>query len=85
MERLKFSMSTSVFLTSEENTSEPTMGQKGTLVPSSWAMPSASAVLPVPGAPAAPLPELVLLKLQGSWHPWQGMAGVAVGHANKGL
>ena len=47
----KFSISTSVFFTSEEKTSEPTMGQKGTFVPSSCAMPSASAVLPVPGAP----------------------------------
>lgn len=35
MALLKFSMSTSVFLTSEEYTSEPTMGQKGTFVPSS--------------------------------------------------
>jgi len=45
-------MSTSVFFTSEEYTSEPTMGQNGTLVPSSWAIPRARAVLPVPGAPA---------------------------------
>lgn len=30
MARRKFSISTSVFLTSEEKTSEPTMGQKGT-------------------------------------------------------
>lgn len=33
--RLKFSINTSVFLTSELNTSDPTMGQKGTLGPSS--------------------------------------------------
>lgn len=32
---LKFYINTSVFLTSEENTSEATMGQKGTLGPSS--------------------------------------------------
>ena len=30
MARLKFSISTSVFFTSDEYTSEPTMGQKGT-------------------------------------------------------
>ena len=51
MARLKCSMRTAVFFTSEEYTSEPTIGQKGTFLPSSWAMPSASAVLPVPGAP----------------------------------
>jgi hypothetical protein len=53
MARRKFSMSTSVFFTSEEKTSEPTIGQKGTLGPSSCASASASAVLPVPGAPAS--------------------------------
>ena len=52
MARLKCSMRTAVFLTSEEYTSEPTMGQKGTFLPSSCEMPSASAVFPVPGAPA---------------------------------
>ena len=52
MARLKCSMRTAVFFTSEEYTSEPTIGQKGTFLPSSWAMPSASAVFPVPGAPA---------------------------------
>ena len=45
-------MSTAVFLTSDEYTSEPTIGQKGTLLPSSCATPSASAVFPLPGAPA---------------------------------
>lgn len=35
MARRKFSISTSVFLTSDENTSEPTIGQKGTFVPNS--------------------------------------------------
>jgi hypothetical protein len=49
---LKFYISTSVFFTSDENTYEPTMGQKGTLGPSSCAMASAMAVLPVPGGPA---------------------------------
>ena len=52
MARRKCSMSTAVFLTSDEYTSEPTMGQKGTLLPSSCATPSASAVFPLPGAPA---------------------------------
>ena len=52
MARLKCSMRTAVFLTSDEYTSEPTMGQKGTFLPSSCEMPSASAVFPVPGAPA---------------------------------
>ena len=44
-------MRTSVFFTSELYTSLPTMGQNGTLLPNSCAIPSASAVLPVPGAP----------------------------------
>jgi len=52
MARRKFSIKISVFFTSLEYTSEPTIGQKGTFVPSSCAIPSASAVLPVPGAPA---------------------------------
>lgn len=33
MARRKFSISTSVFFTSDEYTSEPTMGQKGTCTP----------------------------------------------------
>lgn len=49
---LKFYIRTSVFLTSDEKTSEATIGQKGTLGPSSWAMARAIAVLPVPGGPA---------------------------------
>lgn len=52
MARRKCSMRTEVFFTSELYTSEPTMGQNGTLLPSSWAMPRASAVLPVPEPPA---------------------------------
>ena len=40
-------MRTSVFLISELNTSDPTMGQKGTFEPSSCAMASAMAVLPI--------------------------------------
>ena len=52
MARRKCSISTAVFLTSLLYTSLPTMGQNGTLLPSSCATPSASAVLPVPGAPA---------------------------------
>lgn len=49
----KFSISASVFFTSAEYISLPTMGQKGTFVPSSWLTASASAVLPVPGPPAS--------------------------------
>ena len=45
-------MRTAVFFTSLLYTSLPTMGQKGTLLPSSCATPSARAVFPVPGAPA---------------------------------
>lgn len=52
MARRKFSMRTSVFLISLEKTSLPTMGQKGTLGPSSCAIAKAIAVFPVPGAPA---------------------------------
>lgn len=40
----KFSISTSVFLISVEYTSLPTIGQKGTLLPSSWAIARAKAV-----------------------------------------
>ena len=53
MARRKFSIKISVFFTSDEYTSEPTIGQNGTLLPSSCAMPSARAVLPVPGAPVS--------------------------------
>lgn len=45
-------MSTSVFFTSELNTSDPTIGQNGTFWPNSCAIANAKAVLPVPGAPA---------------------------------
>jgi hypothetical protein len=44
---------TSVFFTSVLYTSDPTIGQNGTLVPSSCDTASASAVLPVPGAPTS--------------------------------
>lgn len=44
---------TSVFFTSVLYTSDPTMGQNGTLTPSSCDTASASAVLPVPGAPTS--------------------------------
>ena len=44
MARLKFSINTSVFFISDEYTSLPTMGQKGTLLPSSWAIAKAKAV-----------------------------------------
>lgn len=49
---LKFYIRTSVFLTSDEKTSDPTIGQKGTLGPSYCAMAKAMAVFPVPGGPA---------------------------------
>lgn len=49
---LKCSIKTSVFLTSDEKTSDATIGQKGTLGPSSWAIARAMAVFPVPGGPA---------------------------------
>lgn len=52
IERLKFYIKTSVFLTSDENTSEPTIGQNGTLGPNSCAIARAIAVFPVPGGPA---------------------------------
>ena len=44
MARLKFSISTSVFFISDEYTSLPTIGQKGTLDPNSWAIANAMAV-----------------------------------------
>ena len=49
---LKFYISTYVFFTSEENTSEATIGQNGTFGPNYWATASAIAVFPVPGGPA---------------------------------
>jgi hypothetical protein len=49
--RLNASASTSVFFTSVLYTSDPTIGQNGTLMPSSCDMARAKAVLPVPGAP----------------------------------
>lgn len=49
----KFYISTSVFFTYEENTSDATIGQKGTFGPSYWATARAMAVFPVPGGPAS--------------------------------
>jgi hypothetical protein len=43
---------TSVFFTSEENTSDATMGQNGTFGPNYCAIANAMAVFPVPGGPA---------------------------------
>jgi len=59
MARRKDSARTSVFFTSVLYTSDPTMGQKGTLDPSSCDTASANAVFPVPGAPTSKsaLPE----------------------------
>ena len=53
IDRRKFYINTSVFFTSEENTSDPTIGQNGTLGPNYWAIAKAIAVLPVPGGPAS--------------------------------
>jgi len=50
--RRKFSISASVFFTSAEYISLPTIGQNGTFVPNSCDTASASAVFPVPGPPA---------------------------------
>ena len=71
MDRLKFSIRTSVFLTYEENTSEPTMGQKGTFGPSSWAIANAIAVFPVPGGPANnnALPAIFLALIKSTATP----------------
>jgi hypothetical protein len=52
MALLKFSIKTSVFLTSVEYTSDPVIGQNGTFGPSSCEMLIASAVFPEPGGPA---------------------------------
>ena len=52
IDRLKFYISTSVFFTYEENTSDATIGQKGTLGPNYCDSAIAMAVLPVPGGPA---------------------------------
>lgn len=52
IDRRKFSIRTSVFLTSEENTSDATIGQKGTFGPNYCAIARAMAVFPVPGGPA---------------------------------
>ena len=52
IDRRKFSIRTSVFLTSEENTSDATIVQKGTLGPNYCAIARAMAVFPVPGGPA---------------------------------
>lgn len=48
----KFYINTYVFLTYDENTSEATIGQKGTFGPNYCAIAKAIAVFPVPGGPA---------------------------------
>ena len=48
---LKFSYKISVFFTSEEYTSDATIGQNGTLTPNSYDTAKAIAVFPVPGSP----------------------------------
>ena len=100
--RLKFSINTSVFLISLENTSLPTIGQNGTyqnlgitllllhkllitLLPSSWAMAKAMAVLPVPGGPAIRIARPAILfawlKISSMLHkvnvsPWSDLPQV---------
>ena len=71
MARLKFSISASVFLTSVEYTSLPTIGQKGTFVPSSCDTANARAVLPVPGPPAnsTALPDIFFALMRSTTTP----------------
>lgn len=71
MALLKFSMSASVFLTSAEYISLPTIGQKGTFVPSSWLTANANAVLPVPGPPASStaLPDIFFALTRSTTRP----------------
>src|ERR1700731_1801819 len=71
MARLKFSINASVFLTSVEYTSLPTIGQKGTFVPSSCDTANARAVLPVPGPPAnsIALPDIFFALMSSTTTP----------------
>ncbi len=68
---LKFYIKTSVFLTYEENTSDATIGQKGTLGPNSCAIAKAMAVFPVPGGPAnnKALPAIFLDRIKSTITP----------------
>jgi len=68
---LKFSISASVFLTSVEYISLPTIGQNGTLVPSSCDTASANAVFPVPGPPAnsTALPDIFFALIRSTTTP----------------
>ena len=67
----KFSIKASVFFTSAEYTSLPTMGQKGTFVPSSCDTASARAVLPVPGPPASSTarPDIFFARIRSTTTP----------------
>lgn len=80
MALLKFSMSASVFLTSAENTSLPTMGQNGTFVPSSCDIANAKAVLPVPGPPASKTarPAIFFALIRSTTTPQACMAEILV-------
>lgn len=71
MARLKFSISTSVFFTSALYTSLPTIGQNGTLEPSTLLIPIASAVLPEPGGPAKSnaLPAIFFVRISYTTMP----------------
>ena len=61
----------SVFLTSEENTSEPTIGQNGTFGPNSYDNAKAIAVFPVPGGPAnkSALPAIFFILIKSTTTP----------------
>ena len=61
----------SVFLTSAENTSDPTIGQKGTFGPSSYESAKAIAVFPVPGGPAhnIALPAIFFILIKSTTTP----------------
>lgn len=67
----KFSIKISVFLTSDENTSDPTIGQNGTFGPSSYDKAKAMAVFPVPGGPAnsKALPAIFFILIKSTTTP----------------
>ena len=69
-------MRISVFFTSDEYTSEPIIGQKGTWGPRSYDIASAIAVLPVPGAPAkrSALPAIFLFLIISTTIPAASLA-----------
>lgn len=76
MDLLKFYIKTSVFLTSDEKTSDATIGQKGTFGPNYWAIAKAMAVFPVPGGPASnrALPAIFLALMRSTATPAASLA-----------